>query len=41
LDDVEDFQDLMAPSENRLEKLKGDRAGQYSLRSNDQWRICP
>ncbi|HEY0439451.1 MAG TPA: type II toxin-antitoxin system RelE/ParE family toxin [Xanthobacteraceae bacterium] len=25
---------------NRLEKLKGDRAGQYSVRVNDQWRIC-
>ena len=25
---------------NRLEKLKGDRAGRYSIRINDQWRIC-
>jgi proteic killer suppression protein len=25
---------------NRLEALKGDRAGQYSIRINDQWRIC-
>jgi proteic killer suppression protein len=25
---------------NRLEKLKGERAGQYSIRINDQWRIC-
>ena len=27
-------------SGNRLEPLKGDRAGQYSIRINDQWRIC-
>jgi toxin HigB-1 len=32
--------DLRAPPANRLEKLKGDRAGQYSIRINDQWRIC-
>jgi proteic killer suppression protein len=25
---------------NRLERLKGDRAGQYSIRVNDQWRVC-
>jgi proteic killer suppression protein len=40
LDDAEDPQDLQAPPGNRLEKLKGDRAGQYSIRINDQWRIC-
>lgn len=40
LDDAEDLQDLLAPSGNRLEKLRGDRAGQYSIRINDQWRIC-
>ena len=40
LDDAEDLQDLIAPPGNRLEKLKGDRAGQYSIRINDQWRIC-
>lgn len=40
LDDAEDLQDLRAPPGNRLEKLKGDRAGQYSIRINDQWRIC-
>jgi len=40
LDDAEDLRDLQAPSGNRLEKLKGDRAGQYSIRINDQWRIC-
>ena len=40
LDDAEDLQDLLAPPGNRLEKLKGERAGQYSIRINDQWRIC-
>ena len=32
--------DLRAPPGNRLEALKGDRAGQFSIRINDQWRIC-
>ena len=32
--------DLQRIPGNRLEKLKGDRAGQYSIRINDQWRIC-
>jgi len=32
--------DLRVPPANRLEKLKGGRAGQYSIRINDQWRIC-
>jgi proteic killer suppression protein len=40
LEDAEDLQDLQAPPGNRLEKLKGARAGQYSIRINDQWRIC-
>ncbi len=40
IDDAEDLQDLLAPPGNRLEKLKGGRAGQYSIRINDQWRIC-
>ncbi|MBE0409458.1 MAG: type II toxin-antitoxin system RelE/ParE family toxin [Anaerolineales bacterium] len=40
LDEAEDIQDLMAPPGNRLEKLKGDRAGQFSIRINEQWRIC-
>jgi toxin HigB-1 len=31
---------LRVPPSNRLEKLKGDRSGQYSIRINDQWRIC-
>jgi proteic killer suppression protein len=32
--------DLRVPPGNRLEKLRGDRAGQWSIRINDQWRIC-
>ena len=32
--------DLRNPPGNRLEPLKGDRAGQWSVRINDQWRIC-
>lgn len=32
--------DLRIPPANRLEALKGDRAGQHSIRINDQWRIC-
>ena len=34
------LQDLRVPPANRLEKLSGDRAGQYSIRIDDQWRIC-
>lgn len=34
------LEDLTAPPGNRLEKLKGDRAGQFSIRINDQWRVC-
>jgi proteic killer suppression protein len=40
LEDAEDIRDLLAPPGNRLEKLKGERAGQFSIRINDQWRIC-
>lgn len=40
LHDAEDLRDLLAPPGNRLEKLSGDRQGQYSIRINDQWRIC-
>ncbi|MFO7537428.1 MAG: type II toxin-antitoxin system RelE/ParE family toxin [Chloroflexota bacterium] len=40
LEDADDLQDLLAPPGNRLEKLRGDREGQYSIRINDQWRIC-
>jgi len=32
--------ELRVPPSNRLEKLRGDRAGQYSIRINDQWRVC-
>jgi proteic killer suppression protein len=32
--------DLRVPPANRLEKLSKDRAGQYSIRINDQWRVC-
>jgi toxin HigB-1 len=34
------LQDLLIPPANRLERLKGDRTGQYSIRINSQWRIC-
>jgi proteic killer suppression protein len=40
LDDAEDLRDLLAPPGNRLEALHGDREGQYSIRINDQYRIC-
>lgn len=39
LDAATSLQDLDLPG-NRLEALKGDRKGQYSVRVNDQWRIC-
>jgi len=32
--------DLRVPPNNRLEALRGDRKGQYSIRINDQWRVC-
>ncbi|VAW30379.1 Toxin HigB [hydrothermal vent metagenome] len=38
--DADDLKDLLAPLGNRLEKLRGRREGQYSIRINDQWRIC-
>lgn len=34
------IEDLKVPPGNRLERLKGERAGQYSVRINDQWRLC-
>jgi proteic killer suppression protein len=37
---AEALRDLAAPPGNRLELLKGPRAGQHSIRINDQWRIC-
>ncbi|MBB5153561.1 type II toxin-antitoxin system RelE/ParE family toxin [Saccharopolyspora phatthalungensis] len=40
LDAAETMEDLRVPPGNRLEKPNGDRAGQYSIRINQQWRIC-
>ncbi len=40
LDVAAELRDLAAPPGNRLEPLKGDRAGQHSVRINDQWRMC-
>jgi proteic killer suppression protein len=40
LDSAIELPDLQAPPSNRLEKPKGDRGGQRSIRMNDQWRIC-
>lgn len=40
LDAATTLDDLRIPPANRLEKLKGDRAGQHSIRVNQQWRIC-
>jgi proteic killer suppression protein len=40
LDAVETLADLRIPPGNRLEKLTGNRAGQHSIRINQQWRIC-
>jgi proteic killer suppression protein len=40
LDGALNLDDLKCPPENRLEKLRGDREGQYSIRINDQYRIC-
>lgn len=40
LDDAVELRDLRSPPGNRLELLTGDRAGQHSIRINDQWRVC-
>jgi proteic killer suppression protein len=40
LDSAADLRDLIVPPSNHLESLKGDRKGQYSIRINQQWRIC-
>jgi proteic killer suppression protein len=40
LDAATVLDDLRVPPANRLEKLKGDRAGQFSIRVNQQWRVC-
>ena len=37
---AERLEDLIVPPGNRLEKLSGRRAGQHSIRINDQWRVC-
>jgi proteic killer suppression protein len=40
IDSAEERRDLGSPPANRLEALKGDRAGQYSVRINDRYRVC-
>lgn len=40
LNRAQTLQDLRVPPANRLERLSKDRIGQYSIRINDQWRIC-
>jgi proteic killer suppression protein len=40
LNRAETLQDLRVPPANRLERLRGKREGQYSIRVNDQWRVC-
>ena len=37
---AERLSDLRLPPSHRLERLRGDREGQYSIRINDQWRVC-
>ena len=40
IDAAVSIEDLLVPPSNRLEKLRGDRRGQHSIRINRQWRIC-
>ena len=40
IDSAVELNDLKVPPANRLEALKGSRKGQYSIRINDQWRVC-
>ena len=40
INNATNLNDLKVPPANNLEKLKGDREGQHSIRINDQWRIC-
>jgi proteic killer suppression protein len=40
VDSVTRLEDLQSPPGNRLEALKGNRAGQYSIRVNQRWRVC-
>ena len=40
VNNAQSLMDLRIPPANRLERLKGRRKGQYSIRINDQWRVC-
>lgn len=40
LNNAQDIRDLRVPPGNRLERLRGDRADQWSIRINAQWRVC-
>jgi proteic killer suppression protein len=40
LNNAQRIEDLRVPPNNRLEALRGDRVGQWSIRINDQWRVC-
>ncbi len=40
LDNAEALRDLAGLPSNRLERLRGDRSGQHSIRINSQWRVC-
>jgi proteic killer suppression protein len=40
IDSADELRDLGSPPANRLERLRGNRAGEYSIRINDQYRIC-
>ena len=40
IDAATQLEDLKQPPSNRLEALRGDRKGQWSIRINDQWRVC-
>ena len=40
INNAKNINDLRIPPANRLEKLSGNRVGQYSIRINDQWRVC-
>ncbi len=40
LNRVQDLRELAVPPGNRLERMRGDRAGQHSIRINDQYRVC-
>lgn len=40
INNAKTISDLRIPPANRLEKLTGNRSGQYSIRINDQWRVC-